>query len=114
MNLLYLVCLFLLQNDPILSMNFLDLDSSYLMQYNWMICEQGSTLTTCALKVVNSYSDCWADRRSKDSQGFMFYNPLLVANGEFNDSDYIVHGFCYNSKISSSNNIMISRARNIN
>ena len=90
----------------------MDLDSFYLLQNNWMLCQNDLTVAQCAVNAINLYPDCWAQRTSTEPQGFMFYNQEFKTGSLFTDGYYIVHGFCYNSKLTSSNEIMVSKVKN--
>ena len=75
---------------PVLTINFTETDSLYLLQHNWMLCQKDLTLAKCTLNVINMYPDCWAHRMKKESQGLMFFTPESPVNLVFTDSDYIV------------------------
>ena len=93
----------------VISLSFMNLDPAYLIKYNWIICEPESTLAKCSLNAVITFPHCWADRKHRDSQGFIFHNPSLQMEKEIINGHYIVQGLCYNSKLTSSNDIMFSQ-----
>ncbi len=105
-NLISFHLLFCVENWTLVSaLSFTSLSRGYLIQHNWMLCDQQWSSAKCAAAAQELFPNC----RSRT----MAYFEVHEENVDLSVDQYIVQGLCYNSEISASNSIMKAPVRTL-